>query len=130
MKTINVVAAIIVRDNTILATERGYGDFEGWWEFPGGKVEEGETPQEALAREIHEELNAEIEVGDYLCTAEYDYPKFHLSMKCYVCRLVDPEFQLMEHHAARWLTAVHIDEVQWLPADVKVVDAIKRGSII
>ena len=130
VKSIDVVAAVIVRDNTILATQRGYGDFEGWWEFPGGKVEPGETPEEALAREIHEELNAEIVVGDYFCTAEYDYPAFHLSMRCYVCTLLDPEFQLLEHHAARWLTATHIDEVKWLPADVQVVDAIKRESIV
>ena len=126
LKVVDVVAAIVVRDGAVLATQRGYGDWEGWWEFPGGKIEPGETPQAALVREIHEELNAEIAVGDCLCTAEYDYPEFHLSMRCYLCELVDPEFQLLEHHAARWLTADSIGEVRWLPADEQVVDAIKR----
>ncbi len=129
MKSIDVVGAVIVRDDAILATQRGYGDWEGWWEFPGGKVEEGETPQQALVREIAEELNASIEVGDYLCTAEYDYPAFHLSMKCYLCTLADESFELLEHHAARWLTSAHIDEVEWLPADVQVVDAIKARRL-
>ena len=130
MKSIPVVGAVIVRDGTILATQRGYGDWEGWWEFPGGKVEEGEDPRHALAREIKEELNASIDVGDYLCTAEYDYPTFHLSMKCYVCTLADESFELLEHHAARWLTAEHIDEVKWLPADVQVVKVIKDQRIL
>ena len=125
-KAVDVVAALIVRDSAVLATQRGYGSWEGWWEFPGGKVEAGETSEEALAREIREELDAEIEVGDYLCTAEYDYPEFHLSMKCYVCRLIDSEFQLLEHHTARWLTADTIDEVKWLPADVQVIERLKR----
>ena len=130
MKSIDVVGAIIVRDDAILATQRGYGEWEGWWEFPGGKVEEGETPEQALTREIREELNASIEVGDYLCTAEYDYPTFHLSMRCYLCTLADESFELLEHRAARWLTAEHIDKVRWLPADVQVIDAIKSGEII
>ena len=130
MKSIDVVGAVIVRDGAILATQRGYGDWEGWWEFPGGKVEQGETPQQALAREIAEELNAQIEVGDYLCTAEYDYPTFHLSMRCYLCSLADRDFELLEHHAARWLTAERIDEVRWLPADIQVVDAIKASGVI
>lgn len=130
LKKIDVVGAVIVRGDTILATERGYGDWEGWWEFPGGKVEKGETPQQALAREIEEELNTVINVGDYLCTAEYDYPTFHLSMKCYVCTLTDDTFELLEHHAARWLNAGHLDEVKWLPADVQVVDAIKAKKVI
>ena len=125
MKSINVVGAVIVRGETILATQRGYGEWEGWWEFPGGKVEEGETPEQALAREIAEELNAAIDVGEYLCTAEYDYPTFHLSMRCYLCTLVDESFELLEHHAARWLSVEHIDEVKWLPADVQVVEVIK-----
>ena len=130
LKKIDVVGAIIVRNNELLATQRGYGDFAGWWEFPGGKVEENETPEEALVREIEEELNTTIEVGKYLCTAEYDYPKFHLSMRCYVCSLLDSEFELLEHQAARWLTAEHIDDVKWLPADVQVVDAIKEAGVI
>ena len=128
MKSIDVVGAVIMRDNAILATQRGYGEWEGWWEFPGGKVEEGETPQQALAREIAEELNASVVVGDYLCTAEYDYPAFHLSMRCYLCTLADGSFELLEHSAARWLAPEHIDDVKWLPADVQVVDAIKASG--
>ena len=125
LKRIEVVAAIIVRAGKVLATQRGYGDWEGWWEFPGGKVEAGEAPEQAIVREIHEELNAAINVGDYLCKAEYDYPTFHLSMRCYLCSLVDERFELLEHHAARWLDVAHLDDVQWLPADVQVVQAIK-----
>ena len=125
LKRIEVVAAIIVRAGKVLATQRGYGDWEGWWEFPGGKVEAGEAPEQAIVREIHEELNAAIAVGDYLCTAEYDYPTFHVSMRCYLCSLVDERFELLEHHAARWLDVAHLDDVQWLPADVQVIQAIK-----
>ena len=125
METKNVVAAVIVRDNMVLATQRGYGDWAGWWEFPGGKVEESETPEAALVREIREELEAEIEVGRLLCVAEYDYPKFHLSMGCYLCELRDEEFTLVEHSAARWLGAAELDDVQWLPGDVKVIEALK-----
>ena len=130
LKRIEVVAAVIVRGSTVLATQRGYGEFEGWWEFPGGKVDAGETPEQALVREIHEELNARIAIGRYLCTAEYDYPKFHLSMRCYVCALEDDTFELLEHHAARWLNRTHLDEVRWLPADVQVVNAIKAENVI
>ena len=130
LKSINVVGAVIVRDGAILATQRGYGEWEGWWEFPGGKVEAGETPERALERELLEELNASIDVGNYLCTAEYDYPTFHLSMKCYQCTLADESFELLEHHAARWLTVDHIDEVKWLPADVQVVEAIKANAVV
>lgn len=130
LKRVEVVAAVIVRGNTLLATQRGYGEWEGWWEFPGGKVETGETPEQALAREISEELNATITVGDYLCTVEYDYPTFHLSMRCYVCSLVNEDFQLIEHEAARWLTRAHLDEVGWLPADVQVVDAVKGANLL
>ena len=130
LKQVKVVAAVVVRQGQILATQRGYGDYENWWEFPGGKVEPGESPEQALVREIHEELNAAIEVGDYLCTAEYDYPTFHLSMRCYLCRLVDEGFELREHHAARWLDAATIDDVQWLPADVQVVEAIKGAGVL
>ena len=130
LKRVEVVAAIIVRDDTVLATQRGYGEFEGWWEFPGGKVDAGEAPEQALVREIREELNARITVGRHLCTAEHDYPTFHLSMRCYVCVLEDGTFELLEHHAARWLNRTHLDEVRWLPADVKVVDAIKAEGVI
>lgn len=130
LKRVDVVAAIIVRDDTVLATQRGYGEFEGWWEFPGGKVDAGETPEEALVREIHEEMNAAITVERYLCTAEHDYETFHLSMRCYICSLVDDKFELLEHHAAKWLNAAHLDEVKWLPADVQVVDAIKAANVI
>ena len=125
MKTIDVVAAIIVKDNQILATQRGYGEFEGGWEFPGGKVEPGETPEQAIVREIHEELNATIAVDDFLVQVEYDYPTFHLSMKCFLCSLNGTGFQLLEHHAAKWLDMAHIDTVEWLPADIQVVDALK-----
>lgn len=129
LKRVEVVAAVIVQQGKVLATERGYGDYEGWWEFPGGKVEEGESPEQALAREIHEELNTTIEVGDYLCTAEYDYPAFHLSMRCYISKLVDESFELLEHHAARWLRASELDDVHWLPADLQVVEAIRTAGL-
>lgn len=129
LKRVEVVAAIIVRGDTVLATQRGYGEFEGWWEFPGGKVDAGETPEEALVREIHEEMNAAIAVERYLCTAEHDYETFHLSMRCYICSLADDKFELLEHHAAKWLNAAHLDEVKWLPADIQVVDAIKAAGL-
>lgn len=124
MKTINVVAAIIVKNNKIFATQRGYGDFKDGWEFPGGKVEEGESPEDALMREIKEELNADIKVCDLLHTVEYDYPKFHLSMKCYLCELVSKEIELIEHEAAKWLGYDDIRTVDWLPADLELVDII------
>lgn len=126
MKTVNVVAAIIRDGDRIFATERGYGDFKDGWEFPGGKVEAGETPQQALKREIAEELNTEIEVGDYLTTVEYDYPKFHLSMKCYWARIVEGKPVLLEHEAARWLTKETLDTVSWLPADSTIIEEIKK----
>ena len=126
MKTINVVAAIIRDGDRIFATQRGYGDFKDGWEFPGGKVEEGETPQEALKREIEEELKTEIEVGDYITTIEYDYPKFHLSMRCYWATIVDGKPVLLEHEAARWLTKDTIDSVDWLPADVTIIEDVKK----
>lgn len=129
MKTIDVVAAIIVKGTEILATQRGYGEFEGGWEFPGGKVEQGETPEEAIVREIHEELNARISVQRFLTQVEHDYPTFHLSMKCFICTLDDPSFQLLEHHAAKWLDIQHIDTVDWLPADIKVVAALKQHQL-
>ena len=126
MKTVKVVAAIIRNGNKFFATQRGYGDFKDGWEFPGGKVEVGETPQEALVREIREELDADILVGDFLTTVEYDYPTFHLSMDCFWAKLAEGEkMKLLEHEAAKWLSASEIDSVDWLPADVQVVTAIK-----
>ncbi len=121
MKTIKVVAAIIIHENKIFATQRGYGEFEGGWEFPGGKVEPGETPQEALAREIMEELDTQIEVGELLDTVEYDYPKFHLSMDCFLCTIKSGHLVLKEHEAARWLTRETLDSVDWLPADQSLI---------
>lgn len=128
MKSIEVVAAIIRRNDRILATQRGYGEFKDGWEFPGGKTERGETPQQALVREIKEELKSEIRVGEKLCTVEYDYPKFHLTMHCFWCDLLDGEPVLLEHEAARWLTADELNSVDWLPADVQVVEAILADS--
>lgn len=128
MKSIEVVAAIIRRNDRILATQRGYGEFKDGWEFPGGKTERGETPQQALIREIKEELKSEIRVGEKLCTVEYDYPKFHLTMHCFWCDLLDGEPVLLEHEAARWLTADELNSVDWLPADVQVVEAILADS--
>jgi 8-oxo-dGTP diphosphatase len=113
----NVVAAIIVRGSEILATQRGYGAWKDWWEFPGGKIEPGETPEEALVREIREELDAEILIDRLLHTVEWDYPEFHLSMRCYICRLKGEHLHLNEHESARWLGADEIDSVKWLPAD-------------
>lgn len=129
MKSIEVVAAIIRRNDRILATQRGYGEFKDGWEFPGGKTERGETPQQALVREIKEELKSEIRVGEKLCTIEYDYPKFHLTMHCFWCDLLDGEPVLLEHEAARWLTADELNSVDWLPADVQVVEAILAESV-
>ena len=125
MKTIKVVAAVIKDNGRIFATQRGYGDFKGGWEFPGGKIEEGETPQEALKREIREELDTEIVVGDLIDTIEYDYPTFHLSMDCFWCKIVNGNLVLKEHQAARWLTKDTIKDVQWLPADIELVEKIK-----
>ena len=123
LKHINVVAAIIIRDGKLFATQRGYGDWKDWWEFPGGKIEPGEAPKEALKREIREELAAEIEVGDLLTTVEYDYPKFHLTMHCYLCHLKDDtQPQLLEHEAARWLEMQELKSVRWLPADDGVIE--------
>ena len=125
MKTIKVVAAIIVHENRIFATRRGYGEFKDGWEFPGGKIEPGETPQQALVREIKEELDIEIEVKDFLETVEYDYPEFHLSMDCFFCTIRSGELVLKEHEAARWLTVKELDSVDWLPADKGVTERIK-----
>ena len=124
MKTIRVVAAVIKDGDKIFATERGYGDFKGGWEFPGGKIEAGETPQEALKREIKEELDVDIEVHDLIDTVEYDYPEFHLSMDCFWCEIINGELVLKEHQAARWLTKETINDVEWLPADIELVNKI------
>ena len=128
MKQIEVVAAIIRKGDKIFATQRGYGEWKDWWEFPGGKMEEGESPEEALVREIREELSTEISVEELLCTVEYDYPKFHLTMHCYWCSLVTEALHLNEHEAARWLTSEELDSVDWLPADLLVVEAIKKQT--
>lgn len=128
MKTVYVVAAIIRKDDKVFATQRGYGTQKDGWEFPGGKIEEGETPQAALVREIREELEAEIIVGDHLVTVEHDYPDFHLSMQCFWCELAEgSHLKLLEHEAAKWLSMDELDSVDWLPADIKVVEAIRKS---
>ena len=125
-RKIEVVAAVIRKDGKIFATQRGYGEWQDWWEFPGGKMEPGETPEEALKREILEELSTEISVDQFLCTVEYDYPKFHLTMHCYLCSLLSEALHLNEHEAAKWLSMDELNSVKWLPADVLVVNAIKN----
>ncbi|MCR5435292.1 MAG: (deoxy)nucleoside triphosphate pyrophosphohydrolase [Bacteroidaceae bacterium] len=150
MKQIEVVAAIIRKDDKIFATQRGYGEWKDWWEFPGGKMEAGETPEEALKREIREELSTEISVDEFLCTVEYDYPTlasgracshteepkqallssrstaaFHLTMHCYICSLFTEALHLNEHEAAKWLTKNELDDVRWLPADLNVIQELK-----
>ena len=130
MKQIEVVAAIIRKGDRILATQRGYGDRKDWWEFPGGKMEAGETPEEALKREIREELSTEISVDEFLYTVDYDYPKFRLKMHCYLCSLVTETLHLNEHEAAKWLAKNELDSVKWLPADVKVVKTIKQEQVL
>ena len=124
MKTVEVVAAVIIKDGKVFATQRGYGEWQGWWEFPGGKIEVGESPQEALVREIREELDAEIEVGELLETVEWDYPNFHLTMHCFMCTLLSESMHLNEHEASAWLTADELGSVRWLPADEGLVDKI------
>ena len=140
MKTVRVVAAVIKAINEngepiIFATQRGYGDFKDGWEFPGGKIEEGETPQEALKREIMEELDTEISVGELINTVEYDYPTFHLSMDCFWCEIVKGDLVLKEHEAAKWVTKEQLNSVEWLPADIKLVENIstklqKSGELL
>ena len=125
MKTVRVVAAVIRDNNRIFATQRGYGDLKGGWEFPGGKIEKGETPQEALKREICEELDTEILVGELIDTIEFDYPTFHLSMDCFWCEIVSGKLELKEHEAARWLTKESLDSVDWLPSDQALIEKIK-----
>ena len=125
LKYVRVVAAVIRKDDKIFATARGYGDYKGWWEFPGGKIEEGETPQEALAREIREELTAEINVEELIRTIEYDYPEFHLSMDCFWASIKAGRLELKEAEDARWLCASDIEDVKWLPADLMLINDIK-----
>lgn len=129
MKTIEVVAAIIrgtqEEKHKILATQRGYGEFQGKWEFPGGKMEEGETKEEALIREIQEEMATKIAIHCHVCTVEYDYPTFHLIMHCYLCDLVSGKLELLEHSAAKWLSKEELDSVDWLPADIEVIEKLR-----
>lgn len=125
MKHIEVVAAIIRKENKIFATQRGYGDWKDWWEFPGGKIELGESHEEALRREIREELSTDISVNDLFCTVEYDYPNFHLTMHCYLCSLLTDALHLNEHKAAQWLAKDELDSVKWLPADKSIIEQLK-----
>ena len=124
MKTVQVVAALIIHEGRIFATQRGYGDWKGFWEFPGGKVEPGESPEDALVREIREELATEIGVERFVTTVEWDYPTFHLSMRCYLCSVVSGSLTLLEHEAAAWLDREHLRSVKWLPADEAILDEI------
>lgn len=130
MKTIEVAAAIIRHEEKILATQRGYGDYEGFWEFPGGKLESGETGEEAVVREIQEEMGATVAVDRFVITVEYDYPAFHLVMHCYLCHVSEGKLELLEHHAAKWLAADQFDSVEWLGADIEVLEAIKGQGIV
>ena len=126
MKTINVAAAIIIKDGRVFATQRGYGDYKDWWEFPGGKLEPGESYEEALVREIREELRADIRVDRLLHTVEYDYPRFHMIMKCFICGLVSDEMELVEHEAAAWLAPEELRSVRWLPSDIEVIEILEQ----
>lgn len=126
MKTIKVVAAVIKRNNKIFVTQRGYGEFKDGWEFPGGKVEKGETKEEALIREIKEELDTVIKVDSYLDTIEYDYPDFHLSMDCFICSIVEGNLVLKEHEDSKWIKKEEIDTLNWLPADLVIIDKVKE----
>ena len=126
-KSIHVVAALIRKDDEVFGTQRGYGNYKDWWEFPGGKVETGETPEQALAREIREELAVDISVDKYLTTVEYEYPEFHLSMACYWCSVKEGNLTLLEHEASRWLPLNNLCQVNWLPADVLVIEEIEKN---
>ena len=126
-RRIHVVAAVILKEGKVFATQRGYGAYKDWWEFPGGKVEPGETPEMALVREIREELKTRIAADRFLTTVEYDYPEFHLSMDCYWCSVKDGHLTLLEHEAARWLPIQNLRQVNWLPADILVIEAIEKG---
>ena len=128
MKTVRVTAAVIIRDGRIFATQRGYGDYKDWWEFPGGKIESGESPEQALKREILEELDTEIAVGEKLTTIEYDYPEFHLSMDCFLATVMEGSLVLKEHEAARWLRRNELDSVNWLPADRTIIGLLKQAG--
>lgn len=130
MKTYHVVAAIIRQGDTIFATQRGYGDYKDGWEFPGGKIEPGETSEQALVREIQEELDMTVRVERHVTDVSYDYPQFHLEMGCYLCSIAEGTPRLLEHEAARWLAAEDIDSVDWLPADVLVVDALREQGVV
>lgn len=131
MKSIEVAAAIIINNGKIFACQRGYGEWKDWWEFPGGKLESGETPEDALLREIREELSIEISINRHLTTVDYDYPNFHLTMHCYICQLKDDlQPHLLEHEAARWLCRSELEEVKWLPADVEVIKALSEDKRI
>lgn len=126
MKTVRVVAAIIIENGKVFATQRGYGEFKDGWEFPGGKIEPGETPEEAIVREIKEELDTEVEVIELLDTVEYDYPNFHLSMWCFICKIKSGDLVLKEHEAAKWLTKDTLGSLEWLPADMGLVGEIEK----
>ena len=126
MKTVKVAAAVIVDGGKIFATQRGYGAYKDGWEFPGGKIEKGESGEEAVIREIREELTADICVTSFLCTSEYDYPEFHISMDCFVCRIAGGDLRLLEHEDARWLSAEKLDTVNWLPADRQIIGKVKE----
>ena len=126
MKTVRVVAAIIIEKGKVFATQRGYGEFKDGWEFPGGKIEPGETPEEAVVREIKEELDTEVKAIELFDTVEYDYPKFHLSMDCFICKILSGDLVLKEHEAAKWLTRETLDSVEWLPADQGLIAQIEK----
>ena len=128
MKTIRVVAAVIHKNGMIFATERGYGAYKDYWEFPGGKIEPGETPEAALIREIKEELNTTISIERFLTTVEYDYPEFHLSMDCYWCSILEGNLDLIAHESASWLSNNHLHDVNWLPADLQVIERLEQGN--
>lgn len=129
MRQIEVVAAIIVKDNKVFATQRGYGEWKDFWEFPGGKIDAGETPEEALRREIKEELDTEIAVGELFTTINFDYPTFHITMHCYLCTIENGSLTLLEHEAAKWLSLEQLDSVTWLPADLLVIAELQKSCI-